>query len=107
MNAKKKSKSIDTGVLIPQDNISGLKSQKFHEELLQEVEEKKTIIINLKNVQVIDSIGIGVLIKASKRLHQKDGSLVLKDVSNDIIKMFKIMQIDKHIEIHSSAIVDP
>ena len=57
------------------------------------------IVIDMANVAVIDSTGIGYLIKVQNELKDENKELVFKNVNNDILKMIKIMRLDKHFKI--------
>jgi anti-sigma B factor antagonist len=60
------------------------------------------LIVDMREVELVDSTGIGVLIGIQNNLKLKNGTLKLINVSDDIQKMFRIMRLDKHIEIVNS-----
>ena len=55
--------------------------------------------IDLSGVEMMDSMGIGVLIAAHNSLKKNNGELELINASADIIKLLKNMRLDKHFNI--------
>jgi len=55
---------------------------------------QKRVVINLKNVSFIDSSGIAMLAGLTKRYTGSRGNLVLSNVSQELKKMFKTMNLD-------------
>lgn len=54
------------------------------------------IVFDLTHVAVVDSTGIGFMIRVQNSLRQKNGGLTLSNVNEDILKMMKIMRLDRH-----------
>lgn len=59
----------------------------------------KTLIIDLKNVQVIDSLGMGLLVATHNSLKTRRGQLSLINVDPKIYDVLSIMRLDKHFPI--------
>ncbi len=57
------------------------------------------ITFDMSSVDVVDSTGIGFIIRVQNSLKQKGGALRLRSVNADILKMMKIMRLDKHFSI--------
>ncbi len=69
-------------------------------EQIQELSSKyNRIVLDFAKVEIIDSTMVGLLISAQNIAKQKGGKLILKDVSEDVIKMLRIMRLDRHFEI--------
>jgi anti-sigma B factor antagonist len=67
------------------------------------------VVVDLTDVEFLDSTGLGVLVKALKRTREKEGSLDLVVASDRILKVFRITGLDTVIPIHAtvdSAIAD-
>jgi anti-anti-sigma factor len=52
--------------------------------------EAETVVVDLQDVTYIDSAGLGVLVKAHRRMTSENRALVLRVTSPDIIKLFDI-----------------
>ena len=57
------------------------------------------ITLDLAKVELVDSTGIGFMIRIQNTLEKKEGKLILINVHEDITKMLQIMRLDKHITI--------
>ena len=63
---------------------------------------KNKVIIDFEKVPYIDSSGIGTLLGGRKKLLEKDGNIVLINVQNSIMEVFKLMQIEDFISMFNS-----
>jgi len=69
---------------------------RFKEDLLALIDEGAgTIVVDLTKVDFIDSTALGVLIGGVKRLHPRDGRLVLVANSRPVQKILAITGLDK------------
>ncbi len=76
---------------------------KLREQLLALVNrECYRIVVDLEEVEFIDSTGLGVLIGARKRVGLQDGAMTLVCTEARIIKVFEITGLDKVFEIHAT-----
>ncbi len=88
-----------TSFIIKEDIVAD-KVAILRKEILDVIaEEKSDVIIDLSNVEMIDSSGIGVIISTQNSLKKDGKSLKVIGVSANITKMFKIMRLDSHFEI--------
>ena len=56
-------------------------------------------ILNLDNVKIIDSCGVGLIIVANNVTASRNAKLYLSNIKPFIIKIFEIMRISKHLSI--------
>jgi anti-sigma B factor antagonist len=56
-------------------------------------------ILNLDNVKIIDSCGVGLIIVANNVTASRSSKLYLCNIKPFIIKIFEIMRISKHLSI--------
>ncbi|MEQ1631269.1 MAG: STAS domain-containing protein [Planctomycetota bacterium] len=56
-------------------------------------------ILNLDNVKIIDSCGVGLIIVANNVTASKSAKLYLSNIKPFIVKIFEIMRISKHLSI--------
>ena len=83
--------------VMPQEDIVASMAQAFREELRGLLDETpKELIIDLENVTMIDSVGLGVLIATHNSLTQITGKLIILNVSKDLCGLFRTMRLDKH-----------
>ena len=58
--------------------------------------------MDLDGVELIDSIGMGLLIAAHNSLMKNGGKLKVVNPSEDILRLLRTMRLDKHFEVLSS-----
>jgi anti-sigma B factor antagonist len=61
------------------------------------------IIVDMENVEFLDSTGLGVLVGGLKRVRAHDGSLRLVCTQERILKIFRITGLTKVFPIHGSV----
>jgi anti-sigma B factor antagonist len=87
----------------PVGNIIAVAARELRQQMQQLIDSGTChITVDMGSVELVDSTGIGVLIGIQNNLKPKNGTLKLVNVGDDIQKMFKIMRLDKHINIVNS-----
>lgn len=81
-------------------NVGDLRQQ-----LLETLKEHSdgTFVLNCQNVSIIDSSGIGLIISTYNQLKKDGRTLEIVNVSDDIMKMCKVMRLDRHFTIKGTA----
>ena len=86
--------------LTPESNLVAASIEILQPEIEELYEmDVNEIILDLCKVELVDSTGIGFVIRIQNTLEKKEGQLVLMNVHDDIKKMLQIMRLDKHITI--------
>lgn len=57
-------------------------------------EGTKNIVIDLKQVKYTDSSGLSALLVGNRTFHQNDGVFILANLSDHVMKLIKISQLD-------------
>jgi anti-sigma B factor antagonist len=77
---------------------------KLREQIVQLVEEGRYhLVVDMEDVEFLDSTGLGVLVGGLKRVRAHDGSLRLVCTQERILKIFRITGLTKVFPIHSSV----
>ncbi len=63
----------------------------------------KLIVIDLKHVIIISSLGIGGVIRALRTVKEKKGDLKLSALNASVKKVFDITKLNELIEIHDTS----
>jgi len=61
------------------------------------------LVLDLAKVELIDSVGIGLLIAVHNTLGKKGGRLVLRNVNPDLAALLRTMRLDKHFQIEAPS----
>jgi anti-anti-sigma factor len=59
----------------------------------------RELILDLAEVRMVDSTGIGLLISAHNSLHKIGGRLAVVHASKDIVDLFQTMRIHQHFSV--------
>ena len=87
------------GNLILKDDTDKLQSR-----LLEIIENKyKFIVMDLKHVSIITSLGIGGVIRALRTVKESSGELSLSAVNASVKKVLDITKLNELIEIHETS----
>jgi anti-anti-sigma factor len=62
-------------------------------------EGARELVVDLVNVQMVDSMGIGLLIAAHNSLKKLGGKLAVVHASRDILDLFHMMRIHQHFSV--------
>jgi anti-sigma B factor antagonist len=77
---------------------------KLREQIVQLVEDGHYhLVIDMEQVEFLDSTGLGVLVGGLKRVRAHDGSLSLVCTQERILKIFRITGLTKVFPIHDSV----
>lgn len=67
----------------------------FRDDILNRIDGSKDIILDLKDLDYIDSTGLGVVMTAYKEATEKGKTLKVKNAKRNIYKLFKITELDE------------
>ncbi len=89
----------DKIIVTPDENIvAGIVSE-FRDELKTIVAKETEISVDLKNVEMIDSMGLGALIATHNSMQKYNKKLELLNISKDLLDLLKVMRLDQHFDI--------
>ena len=64
-------------------------------------EAPQELRLDLSGTEMMDSIGIGVVIATHNSMKKKGGRLVIAGASENILKLFKSMRLDQHLNLNT------
>jgi anti-anti-sigma factor len=62
-------------------------------------ESPQELRLDLSGAQMMDSIGIGVVIATHNSMKKRGGRFVVCNASDNILKLFKSMRLDRHLNL--------
>jgi len=96
------SKIEDQVTVKPESDLTASTAESLREELkalLSHEVNMNSLVIDLANSRIMDSVGLGVLIAAHNSLSKSDGQLIISNASEEIKKLMKAMRLDQHFDI--------
>ncbi len=61
--------------------------------------KSKSVIVDLKNVNYMDSSGIGALVAGQKKMKAHNGKFALMNIHDDVLNILKLATLDKFFKI--------
>jgi len=89
----------ETAVVKPDEDIVASVVESLRQELQQAVQETSRVALDLEKVEMVDSMGLGLLIATHNSLSESGSALEVRNVNNDILNLFKTMRLDHHFRI--------
>lgn len=90
-------------IVKPSTDIVASMANDFKTELHGLVDEgPEELVIDLSGVEMVDSVGIGVIIATHNSLEQKGGRLKVTNITKDIFGLFSAMRLDRHFDVEKS-----
>ncbi|WP_432737073.1 STAS domain-containing protein [Maridesulfovibrio sp. FT414] len=87
-------------IFAPKGRLNNATLRHYKDRLYDAVSEYGCkIIFNLKFVESIDSVGLGVLINAHKKANERGGMVVFTNMNDRIIKTMKMLYMDRFLKI--------
>ncbi len=61
-----------------------------------------SVIVDMKNVNYMDSSGIGALVAGQKKMKAHNGTFALMNIHDDVLNILKLATLDKFFKIYES-----
>lgn len=91
---------INSTVLKLSNDIYGNESFALKDQLNQLLDDGVLqITLDLSNVEIIDSVGLGVLLKTHQKLSKVSGSLSLQKVNQSITDLLEMTHLDHYLRV--------
>ena len=86
----------DQTIIRPGTDVVASMAESFKEELLSAINSSDgTVVIDLAGVEMVDSVGIGVIIASHNTLDQADRKLKVINVTKDVYGLFTTMRLNR------------
>lgn len=84
-------------VVKPGADIVASNAKELREELKNLIDRGiRELVVDLGAIEMIDSVGLGLLIAVHNSLSRIDGTLTIVNVSKDLDELFKTMRLNRH-----------
>lgn len=91
----------DIKIFAPKGRLNNATRSFFKDSLYDAAAEYGSkIVFNLRHVDSIDSVGLGILIAAHKTAAERGGTMALTDMNERIFKTMKILHMDRYLNIY-------
>jgi anti-sigma B factor antagonist len=94
------SKNGDQFIIKPDMDVVASMASEFRSKLQELIQESpKILVIDLSGVEMVDSVGIGIIIATHNSLNKSGGKLRVTNVADDILTLFTTMRLNHHFTI--------
>ena len=90
----------DRCVIVPEKDVVASTFEEFRKQLQQVLAGGcRELVIDLQKVQIVDSRGLALFMLCQNSLSKIGGHLTLVTRSQDLLHLFRVMRLDRHITI--------
>ncbi|HCY86706.1 MAG TPA: anti-sigma factor antagonist [Desulfobacteraceae bacterium] len=94
----------DLTIIKPGVDVVASMAESFKGELLSAINSSQgTVVIDLAGVEMVDSVGIGVIIASHNTLNQAGRKLKVINVTKDIFGLFTTMRLNRRFTVEGVA----
>jgi len=66
-------------------------------------EQLNRIVVNFQSVEMIDSMGIGLMVSTHNTLTARGGELIITNLSSDLLELFSVMRLNEFFTIEGAS----
>lgn len=89
-------------IVKPGTDVVASMAEGFKDDLLSAINSSSgTVIIDLDGIEMVDSVGIGVIIASHNTLNQADRKLKVINVAKDVYGLFTTMRLNRRFTVES------
>ena len=88
----------DTATVFASDYLNKLSGEKIERECRRQLDAGcKTLIVNFAETEIVNSIGVSILLGVIDAASNSGVSIVFSDVNNDTIELFEMLGLTNHV----------
>ncbi len=92
----------ETVTVFAGDYLNKLSGEKIERECKQKLESgAKTLVLNFAETEIVNSIGVSILLGVIDAASEKSAKVVFFDVNDDTIELFEILGLTNHVTVAS------
>lgn len=99
-----KTEKVDdiTIIRIPVDALDAGNIMEFKTDIVPLLKNSKKVLLNMGKVKFMDSSGIGAMLSCLRAVSSTGGDLKMFSVKEQLINLFKLVRLDRIIDIYES-----
>lgn len=97
-----KSKEGETATIFAGDYLNKITGEKIERECRRRIEAGcKTLVVNFRETEVVNSIGVSILLGVIDAASQAETSVVFSEVSKDTGQLFEMLGLTNHVTLQN------
>jgi anti-anti-sigma factor len=103
----------DTAIIYASDYLNKLSGERIERECKRQLESgRRALVINFRDTELVNSIGVSILMGVIDAAEQNQARLIFSDVNSHTAKLFEMLGLSRHVsvvkdETEALALVDP
>jgi len=89
-------------VTLTGNSLDVTNSNEFKGDIQPVIEEHPFVVLDMSNVKFVDSSGCGAILSCLRKAREAKGDVKICNAAEQIIELFKLIRLDRIIEIHTS-----
>jgi anti-anti-sigma factor len=91
----------ETATVFADDYLNKLSGEKIERECIRQLEAgAKTIIVNFAETEIVNSIGVSILLGVIDAAANAGAKVVFSDVNDDTIELFEMLGLTNHVSVN-------
>ena len=90
--------SGETATVFATDYLNKLSGERIERECRRQLDAGcKTIVVNFAETEIVNSIGVSILLGVIDAASDKGANVVFSDVNNDTVELFEMLGLTNHV----------
>lgn len=100
-DASVKARSVgDAAIIYASDYLNKLSGERIERECKRQLESgRRALIINFRDTELVNSIGVSILVGVIDAAEQNTARLIFSDVNNHTAELFEMLGLTRHVTI--------
>ena len=95
----------ETATVFANEYLNKLSGEKIERECRRQLDAGcKTLVVNFRETEIVNSIGISILLGVIDAASDNGARVVFADVNGDTIELFDMLGITKHVQVAGSSV---
>jgi len=90
----------DAAIIYASDYLNKLSGERIERECKRQLESgRRTLIINFRDTEIVNSIGVSILVGVIDVAEQSTARLIFSDVNNHTAELFEMLGLTRHVSL--------
>jgi len=90
----------DTAIIYASDYLNKLSGERIERECKRQLESgSRALVINFRDTELVNSIGVSILMGVIDAAEQNNARLIFSDVNNHTAKLFEMLGLTRHVSL--------
>src|SRR5947207_5202438 len=90
----------DAAIIYASDYLNKLSGERIERECKRQLESgRRTLIINFRDTEIVNSIGVSILVGVIDAAEQSTARLIFSDVNNHTAELFQMLGLTRHVSV--------